>query len=564
MKKQIAKILKNAILKLQREVGLGDFEIPEIIIDYPKEDKFGDYTSNIAMILAKKIGKNPMEIANQIAELLNGQIADIDKNPSPTLSLEKGESKIPPFEKGGLRGIFAFEKIEVAVPGYINFYLSKKYLQNKIVEINDIGNDFGKSEIGKGIKINNEFISANPTGPLHLGNGRGGFYGDALSRILRKAGFEVVNEYYVNDAGEQIEKLGHSIKKDGLGVYSGEYLDKIDVDKTQSIKLVGIDASGTILDTLIIPTIQGKMQISFDNWASEREIQDEKYDERALNILKEKKLTYESEGALWLKTTEFGDDKDRVLVKSNGQKTYFASDCGYILNKIERGFDQIIEIWGADHHGYINRFKAAAEALGFSKEKIKFIIVQLVRLMKNGKEARMSKRAGNVIYIDELINKVGHDVVRFFFLMYSPDTHMNFDLDLAEEHSQKNPVFYVQYAHARMCSIIQKAEETITGKPVTEDINFELLTHERELDLFKELNKFPELVEEITEIYAVQKLPQYAIKLADKFHSFYNACQVLDEDNLGMTRARLEVIKAAKIVLGETLNLIGVGAPEKM
>jgi arginyl-tRNA synthetase len=250
------------------------------------------------------------------------------------------------------------------------------------------------------------------------------------------------------------------------------------------------------------------------------------------------------------------------LIKSDNQKTYIASDCGYILNKIERGFDKIIEIWGADHHGYINRFKAAAEALGF-KGELKFIIVQLVRLIKDGQEVRMSKRSGNVIYIDELIDKVGHDTARFFFLMYTPDTHMNFDLKLAEERSEKNPVFYVQYAHARICSLFKKAEEMkIADNKSAGDLSG--LNHEKELSLIRELNKFPELVEEIAQDYAVHKLPHYAIKLADKFHSFYNDCKILNENDLEVSRARLKLVNAVKIVLAETLRLIGVARPEKM
>ncbi len=246
------------------------------------------------------------------------------------------------------------------------------------------------------------------------------------------------------------------------------------------------------------------------------------------------------------------------MIKSDGQKTYFASDCGYILNKMERGFSRIIEIWGADHHGYVNRFKAAAKALGFSGE-LKFIIIQLVRLIKDGKEVRMSKRAGNVVYIDELIDEVGHDVARFFFLMYSPDTHMNFDLGLAKERSEKNPVYYVQYAHARICSILRKAGNPQFGNGVTQ-----WLAHEKELGLMRELNKFPELIEEISKSYEVHKLPHYAIKLADKFHSFYQEVRVIDAEKPEIMKARLILANAVKIVLGETLRLIGVSAPEKM
>jgi arginyl-tRNA synthetase len=436
------------------------------------------------------------------------------------------------------------------------------------LKINTEKEKFGNSEKGQSIKVNNEFISANPTGPLHLGNGRGGFYGDSLSRVLRKAGFDVTSEYYVNDGGGQVEKLGHSVLKDSEAVYAGEYVDELnknlsinvsDTVNIDEVVKIGEESAEYILKNIIKKTIAEKMQIKFDVWASEKEIQEKGYVEKAIEILKDKNLTYESEGALWLKTTEFGDDKDRVLIKENGEKTYFTGDCGYILNKIERGFDHIIELWGADHHGYISRFAAAAKALGFSGEP-KFLIAQLVRLVKDGKEVRMSKRAGNVVYIDDLIDEVGHDVTRFFFLMYSPDTHMNFDLGLAKEQSQKNPVFYVQYAHARISSILNKSQTNY--KDISADLS--LLTHEKELSLIKELNKFPELVEEISESYEVHKLPHYAMKLADKFHSFYDACRVIDEENPELTKARLLLANAVRIVLSETLNLIGVSAPKSM
>jgi arginyl-tRNA synthetase len=549
MKKEIQKILKEAIKALQKDKIWPVFKLGEIQVDYPNEEKFGDYSSNIAMLLAKKVGKNPMEIAEQIVKLLNGQIVSD----------------------------MGLEKIEMVAPGYINFYLSEKYLQNKVLEINKAKENFGKSEIGKGLKVNNEFISANPTGPLTVGNGRGGFYGDALSNVLRKAGFEVVNEYFENDAGEQINKLKDSVDSDEKAVYKGDYIEYLRNKFKGNVETSATQLSAAVLDKFIQPTVLGKMKIKIDVWMSEKSLYDNGYVGKAIEILENKKLTYEKDGALWLKTTEFGDDKDRVLIKSDGpvstrgddrsstrggQKTYLASDCGYILNKIERGFDKIIEIWGADHHGYISRFKAAAQALGFSGE-LKFIIVQLVRLVKDGQEVRMSKRAGNVVYIDELIDKVGHDTARFFFLMYCPDTHMNFDLKLAEERSEKNPVFYVQYAHARICSLFRKAEELkIKNEEIIKDLS--VLDQEKELSLIKELDKFPELIEEIAKNYAVHKLPQYAIKLADKFHSFYNDCKILDGDNLEVSQARLKLTNAVKIVLAEVLRLIGVEAPIKM
>ncbi|MBU2028547.1 arginine--tRNA ligase [Patescibacteria group bacterium] len=550
MKKEIRKILTEAIRALQKAKTWPVFEFEEIRVDYPSEEKFGDYASNIAMLLAKKVGKNPMETANQIVKLLNGQIA---KNPSPTLPFEKGESKISPFEK-----------IEVAAPGYINFYLSKAYLQDKVKEINSQKENFGKSEIGKGVKVNNEFISANPTGPLHLGNGRGGFYGDVMTNILRKAGFEVVNEYYINNSGEQVMKLGHSVLKDKNAVYTGDYVDDLHKKfaKESDLRLVGEKSAKIILEDNIQKTIKDKMKINFDVWMSEKYLYDEGYINKAIIFLKEKKLIFSKDGALWLKTTQFGDDKNRVLIKSDGKNAYIASDCGYMLNKIERGFNRLIMGLGADHHGYVSRLKAVAKAFGFIGD-FRIIISQLVRLVKDGKEVRMSKRAGNVIYIDELIDKVGHDTARFFFLMYCPDTHMNFDLKLAEERSEKNPVFYAQYAHARICSLFKKAEELKIGNSDSVE-NLSVLNQEKELSLIKELNKFPELIDEIVRDYTVHKLPHYAIKLADKFHSFYNNLKVIDEFDLETTRARLKLINAVKIVLTETLKLIGVAVPEKM
>ncbi|MDO9231033.1 MAG: arginine--tRNA ligase [bacterium] len=545
MKQEIQKLIEKAVKDLGYEMG-------EVEVDYPKVETFGDYTTNVAMVLAQTLKKNPMEIAE---------------------SLKLGFEKF--LEP-------SFRKIEIVAPGYINFYLSKEYLQDKVREINEKENKFGESKIGKGMKVNNEFISANPTGPLHLGNGRGGFFGDVIGKVLEKAGYENTNEYYVNDAGGQLVSLWQSVNLNSGedAIYKGEYIE--DLYKKYSKKPWIIDTftfenafifSEDILENIIKKTVKEKMEINFDSWISEKkDLVDSGYVEKAIEKLKKKKLTFQKDGAIWLETTKFGDDKDRVLIKKDGQKTYFASDCGYILNKIDRKFEKIIEVWGADHHGYISRFRAATEALGF-KGELKFVIVQLVRLVKDGKEARMSKRAGNVVYIDELIDEVGLDAVRFFFLMYDANTHMTFDLGLAKERSEKNPVYYIQYAHARICSIIRKANENplLSGVPDIlsqrerrNKVDLKLLTHEKELSLIRELNKFPQVVEEISQSYEVHKLPYYAIKLADKFHSFYNDCKVLDDENPELTGARLNLINAVRIVLGETLRILGVNAPEKM
>ncbi len=310
----------------------------------------------------------------------------------------------------------------------------------------------------------------------------------------------------------------------------------------------------------IKPTIENGMQIEFDAWTSERALVESGMVERAIEILKSQERTFEEEGALWLRTTEFGDDKDRVLIKADGGNTYFASECGYILSKIEQGFSTIIEIWGADHHGYTSRFEAAARALGFTGE-IKFLLMQLVKLMKDGEEVKMSKRAGNVVTMDELLERVGHDVTRFFFLQYSPDTHMTFDLGIAEERSQKNPVFYVQYAHARMASILEKGIENAI---VYTDADLSKLLHDKEKSLMREILMFQEFLELAAREYEPHRLPQLAIRLADKFHSYYAECQVIDVENKELSQARLALVAATKEVLGETLRLIGVSAPEKM
>ena len=341
--------------------------------------------------------------------------------------------------------------------------------------------NYGKSDLGQNKKAQVEFISANPTGPLTLGNGRGGFYGDVLANILAKTGFDVEREYYVNDVGEQIKKLGHSILDDEQAVYRGEYIsdlrDKLDSrlrgnDKkdggngkresgndNHDAEKIGKQAAEIIMQEMIMPTIEKKMKIKFDGYFNENSLYEDGKVDEIIDYLKEKKLAYEQEGALWFKSTQFGDEKDRVLIKADGEKTYLASDIAYLKNKFERKFNKLVYIWGADHHGYVGRIKAAASALGYNSDDIEIIIMQLVRLMSGGKEIRMSKRAGTYIALDELLDEISLDVARFFFLMYSPDTHMNFDLDLAKEHSQKNPVYYVQYAYARMHSIFKKSDK---------------------------------------------------------------------------------------------------------
>ncbi|MEK7071700.1 MAG: arginine--tRNA ligase [Patescibacteria group bacterium] len=515
IREEIKNLVEKAIKELYGQEA-------NVRIDQPENGEFGDYSTNAAMLLKK----NPQEIVNVIK-------SDF------------------------------LEKIEIK-DGFINFFVSKEYLQKQVGEIlkqkpasRQAGNKFGSLKIGANQKINVEFISANPTGPLTLGNGRGGFCGDVLANVLEKAGYKVTREYYLNDRGEQIIKLGHSVLGDESAVYKGKYIEELNKEvKEKNPEKAGSQAAKIIFEKMIKPAIK-KMAIKFDVWFSEKSLYQKGEVKKTSDLLKRKNLVYENEGALWFKSTQFGDDKDRVLIKENKEETYFLSDIAYLKNKFDRGFKKLIFFWGADHYGYVARLKAAAEALGYRKDQIDIIIMQLVRLMQGGQEVRMAKRTGIYVTIDELIDEIGLDVARFFFLTRSPNTHLNFDLDLAKEQSEKNPVFYIQYAYARISSIIKKAG-LIEVKPQPS-----LLNHSSELNLVKQLIKLPEVVEDITKDYQVQRLPQYATDLATAFHQFYRDCKILSEAE-GLQKARLGLVLATKIILKNTLDLMGISAPEKM
>jgi arginyl-tRNA synthetase len=528
MKEVIAHNIRAILMTLQKEGSLPIFEISKnIAVEPPKTPEFGEYTSPIALTLAGTAQKNPLEIATLLAGKLTG----------------------------------ADYAVEAVAPGHLNFTLTDKVLTEVLQKIQKEQGGYGVPAVLQKKIINNEFISANPTGPLHVGNGRGGYFGDSLTRLLRKMGHEVKSEYYVNDGGEQITKLGHSVLKDEEAVYGGEYIEELHVQlgkSGESPEAVGEKAAQALLEESIKKTVGENMGIVMDAWTSERAILESGKVIQALDILSKNGHTYEAEGALWLRTTDFGDDKDRVLKKSDGSYTYFASDAGHILGYREDKVEIILETFGADHHGYTKRFEAVARALGFTGE-IHFTLMQLVKLEKDGAPVRMSKRAGNTVTMDDLIERVGRDVTRFFFLMYSPDTHMTFDLGLAEERSQKNPVFYVQYAHARMASIMRKAEELgWAAKPQGQ------FTHPKERALARELYLFPEFLARAARDYAPHRLAQYAIGLADIFHSFYGAAKVLEEDNKEQSEHRLALVYATQIVLAEALRLVGVSAPEEM
>jgi len=518
LKKQIQDAIKISFSKA---------EMPGFSID-DADSKFGDYSTNAAMILAKQIGDNPLEVAKKLIDNI------------------------------GQDGLI--ETMEVAGPGFINFRIQVSFLNSKILEIIKAGDNFGKSDLGKDLKVNVEFISANPTGPLTLGNGRGGFFGDTLARVFEAYGSKVTREYYINDRGAQIIALGHSVLKDDEAVYKGSYIDEIAPRITAKTPTeAGFQAAAILTEEYIKKTVK-KMGIDFDHFFSEKSLFDNGTVFAMLERLGELRLTYEKDGALWLKTSDYGDDKDRVLVTKEGEHTYFAADIAYHFDKIRRGYDLLINFWGADHHGYVGRMQAAVEILRKEEDwngELQIVIAQLVRLMSDGKEVKMSKRAGTYVTLDELLEEVGPDVTRFFFLDRSLDTHMDFDLDLAKEKSQKNPCFYIQYAYARISSILNKIDGDL-AQDLAE------LKEKEELELIKELIKLPELVNEIVADMQIQKLTFYAIKLAESFHHFYENCPVIKAEDPKVSAARVQLLLATKIVLKNTLDLIGISAPEKM
>jgi len=500
------------------------------------EEKFGDYSTNIAMILAKAVGESPLEIAEKIIKIIR----------------ESENQDI-------------IESATVAKPGFINFKIALPYFQNQILEVIKAGDNYGTNNIGQSQKVDVEFISANPTGPLTVGNSRGGVIGDVLSSVLSKAGYAVTREYYFNDAGGQIDILGHSVIKDEKAEYKGDYIDELHEKLGKGdYREIGQQAA-QILIAEIKKTTQ-KMGINFDVWFAEgTDLRDKGKVEAIIQWFKQKNLVYEKDGAWWFKSTQFGDDKDRVLLRSNGEPTYFALDCAYHKNKFEiRKFDQVINIWGADHHGDLARLNGFVHALGY-EDKFHILIHQFVRIMQGDKEVRMSKRTGNYITVDELLDEVGRDVYRFFMLEYAPNSHLTFDLALAKERSQKNPVYYVQYAYARINSILGKSEiRNSKLETISNDQIMKLLKEPAEIQLTKQIIKFPELVEEIANDFQVQKLPFFAKELAESFHHFYEKCPIIKSGDTNLTAARLVLLNATKIVLKNTLDLMGITAPEKM
>jgi len=510
-----------------------DFEIPEIEAEYPQSKNYGDYSTNIAMRITKLAKKKPIEIANLITKSLNQLITELP-----------------------------FSKVEIAEPGFINFFISEEYLQKQVSEILKEKEKFGSLKIGKNKKVQVEFISANPTGPLTVGNARGGPFGDVLANVFKKAGFRIEKAYYINDYGMQILTLGHSVLKDKEAKYKGDYIDYLNkVIKEEDPYKAGERAAKIIIKEMIKKTTD-KMGIKYDEWNSEMNFHHSGEVDKALDFLKKKEFLYKKEGAWWFQSSKFGDERDRVVIKKDGWKTYLASDIAYHRYKFEKKkFAKVINIWGADHYGDVPGLQAAVEALGH-KGKLDIILLQFVSLFEGKKKIRMSKRKGVYVTMDELLKEVGSDVVRFFSLNRAANTHLNFDLKLAKEQSEKNPVHYVQYAFARICSILRKmGAKDRKLKATSKDLNS--LKEPAELNLIKQLVRFPEIIEDTVKDYQVQRIPQYSTDLATSFHRFYKECRVIIE-NKEIMKARIVLIKASKIVLKNTLDLMGISSPEKM
>jgi len=531
IREKIKNLVEQAVKQTQEQSSLPDFILPTIEIERPLEKEHGDYASNLALVLAKLIKQSPRELAKTLKSI-------VEKLPEAANFLEK---------------------IEIAGPGFLNFYLKSEFLQSETQKILDQKENFGSVDLGQGKKIQVEFVSANPTGPLTVGNARGGPWGDVLANVLQKAGYKVEKAYYVNDYGQQILALGHSVLKDEEAVYKGGYIDDLHQKiKEQDPFKAGQQASKIILDDYIKKTLEN-IGIEFDQWYFESDIYNDGLVDAALDRLKQQNLLQEKEGAVWFLSSKFGDIRDRVVVKTDGQKTYLAGDLGFHWRKFQQEkFDKVINVWGADHSGDAPGLKAGVEALGF-KDKLEFVILQFVTLFSKGEKVKMSKRAGNIVTLQELLDEVGKDAVRFFFLQRSANTHLDFDLNLAKEQSNKNPVYYIQYAYARICSVLRKAG--VVNQAV--DLNQAAIT-EPELDLMRQLVRLPEIIADIARDYQVQRLPHYASELAASFHRFYRDCRVLGNEDPNLDQARLALARATQIVLKNTLDLMSISAPEKM
>jgi arginyl-tRNA synthetase len=551
--------LRNALQRVLADaIAAGELietERPAIELLDPPDPSFGDFSTNLAMMLAKGQKRPPREVA----QALSARLAGADD---------------------------AIERVEVAGPGFINFHLSPAWLDDVVRAVHAEGDRWGGGD-GGGEKVLIEFVSANPVGPLTVAQGRAAAIGDTLARLLEMRGYQVYREYYVNDAtsSTQVHKLAVSldarycqalgqdkpVPEDG---YSGEYLAQMarEIIERDGDRYLGmaeearLAAFAAIAEQSFVADHRRMLEafgVTFDNWFRESSLYEKSQVQQAIDLLRQRGYAYEADGALWLRSTAFGDDKDRVLVRSSGKPTYIAADTAYHRNKFDRGFARLIDIWGPDHHGYVARTRAAVAAIGYPADHLDIIIHQLVRLFRGGEMVRMSKRAGDIITLEEVIEQVGADAARYFFLMRSADSPLDFDLDLAVQETPENPVYYVQYGHARICSILRNAEERGVKLPDPQRANLSLLREPDELTLMRKLAAFPEEVAAAARLYEPHRMTRYASELAATFHGFYTNCRVLGDDP-ELTAARLTLVGAALITLANVLRLLGVSAPEKM
>ena len=582
MKDQLQDLIKKCIQDLISKGILIEMP-PNVRLDHTKDNSHGDYATNIALMLSKQAKMKPVDLAKIIVDQLE-------------------ESSF-------------INKIEIAGPGFINFFISDESSSSVVSEIIDQEALYGSSEIGQGKKVLLEYVSANPTGPLHVGHGRGAAYGATISNLLRAVGFKVDNEYYVNDAGRQMDILAVSIYLRYLSLcgenlrfpdngYQGQYIKDIaqviyessgeEFYKKLDLIFANVSKDGSEggdkeshIDGLIensksilgdsfraifqvgIESILGGIKsdlsefgVVFEKWFSEQSLIDNGLSESCISKLKESQKVFEKDGALWFKTTNYGDEKDRVVVRDNGNHTYFASDIAYHFDKFERGYDKIINVWGADHHGYISRVKASIDALGHSPDKLEILLVQFANLYRGGSKVQMSTRSGSFVTLEDLRKEVGNDAARFFYILRKSEQHMDFDLDLAKSKTNENPVYYIQYAHARICSVFRQANEKEMEVDHSQ-ANLSLLTEGIEKNIIKELSRYKSVLESSAIQYEPHQLAYYLRDLSTHFHSYYNACKFIVEDK-HLTQARLSLIHATRQILINGLSILGVSAPESM
>ena len=553
---ELKNIIEQAVKKAVSNGALPEAEMPQFNIEKPANKDNGDYSTNVAMAGARAFKKAPRMIAEAIVSCI-----DLDGT--------------------------AFERVEIAGPGFMNFFLSQQYYSNVLKDVFSCGKDYGKSDYGQGKRVLVEFVSANPTGPMHIGNARGGAIGDCLASVLDWAGFSVNREFYVNDAGNQIEKFATSLEVRYLQHYDSSIELPEDAYHGQDIvehaenfikeygdKYVNADSKErrkALVDFALPKNIAGlerdlgRYRITYDKWFRESTLHNDGSVQRVIDALKEKGVTYEQDGALWFKASEYGNDKDIVLVRANGLPTYIVPDIAYHYNKlVTRGYDKAIDVLGADHHGYVPRMKAALTALGLDASRLDCVIMQMVRLVREGETIKLSKRSGKAITLNTLIDEVPLDAARFFFNLREPNSHFDFDLELAAKQSSENPVYYVQYAHARICSIIKKAQEQGVELKTPRDDELALLNSKEEKDLIRHLSLLTDEIVSAAKSYDPAKITHYVIALATLFHKFYNAQRVMLDDNEGLMQARLFLCKAVKDTIYNILTMLKITAPEVM